>query len=857
MFIKNLEQAYEKLDNSLVDLQLQLEMESSSYGRERFIKNYETAKSVGGNNFANQRGNKALVNVCIDKLSKRLDEEKERVVNTRPHKSLAFIKAMDSDKLAYLTVSVVLGQVATGKEVKVPALIAMLNKVAINEHLYGEIYKAEKGFFKQILEKGIKERVGFEYKRLFAKYTSERRGIDVDERMESPLYNDYIGVRLLELLIESTGLVTVVRQKTQKDTDTLELNEQFLEAINERVELLANFEKLYQPMVIPPKAWTYCTGGGYYSEALKIRLVRTQNPKDCVRIYKDVYMPEVMRAVNLAQNTAWQVNKKVLAVMQAMKNDKNPIKGIPSIEILPPEKPFDIDTNEESLKKWKKDCVKFYQKKKSIIGKRLRFDTTLDQAEKFSKYEKIYFPYNLDWRGRMYPVTTFSPQSDDIGKALLVFAEKKPVGIDGFQWIKIHLANTAGVDKVSFEERVAWVEKNHDHIMASADDPLHYLWWAEQDKTSFQLLAACFEYAEIVKNGVSYKSGLAVAFDGSCSGNQHFACMLRDENGGRAVNLVPQSTPNDIYRVVAEEVIKQCELLAMTGSEDGQKVITKDDGSIVEVTKYGTKTMAKRWLEFGITRDVTKRPTMTSCYGAAEYGFKEQVYEDTVKKAIDEERDNGLFKDAPKQFSNFMGSQIWQALQKVSVKSMEAMKWLQECADLVASPYFKDKDTILRDGSLISWATTDNFVVVQEYKETTRKRLNTMFLGHTYKPSFSVETPKIDNRKMKQGIAPNFVHSFDANHLREVVRYVYDKYGITDLALIHDSFGTHAGNATKLYKAVRETLVNIYGQIDVLEKLREVFKQYLHKDQFDDLPPVPSKGELDLNIILDSKYAFA
>ncbi|MCY4724629.1 DNA-dependent RNA polymerase, partial [Escherichia coli] len=93
-------------------------------------------------------------------------------------------------------------------------------------------------------------------------------------------------------------------------------------------------------------------------------------------------------------------------------------------------------------------------------------------------------------------------------------------------------ANTAGVDKVDFAERIKFIDDNHENIMSVAADPIANTWWAEQD-SPFCSLAFCFEYAGVQHHGMNYNCSLPLAFDGSCSGIQHFSAMLRDEIGGR------------------------------------------------------------------------------------------------------------------------------------------------------------------------------------------------------------------------------------------------------------------------------------------------------------------------------------
>jgi DNA-directed RNA polymerase len=52
----------------------------------------------------------------------------------------------------------------------------------------------------------------------------------------------------------------------------------------------------------------------------------------------------------------------------------------------------------------------------------------------------------------------------------------------------------------------------------------------------------------------SYVSHLPVHMDGSCNGLQHYAALGRDEAGGRAVNLLPSNTPQDVYKVRLQEL---------------------------------------------------------------------------------------------------------------------------------------------------------------------------------------------------------------------------------------------------------------------------------------------------------------
>ena len=101
----------------------------------------------------------------------------------------------------------------------------------------------------------------------------------------------------------------------------------------------------------------------------------------------------------------------------------------------------------------------------------------------------------MDFRGRCYPIPMFSPQGDDLNKSLILFADAPPCETyEDIDWLMVHGANLAGVDKVSFFDRKKWVLTNEEYILATANDPMsHVDWWGTLD-SPMQFLAWCFEW---------------------------------------------------------------------------------------------------------------------------------------------------------------------------------------------------------------------------------------------------------------------------------------------------------------------------------------------------------------------------
>src|SRR5205085_1495022 len=172
-----------------------------------------------------------------------------------------------------------------------------------------------------------------------------------------------------------------------------------------------------------------------------------------------------------------------------------------------------------------------------------------------------------------------NPQSNHIGRALIEFADGKPLGNNrGVYWLAIHLANCYWKKKkVSLKKRRAWVQENEKEILDFAADPLKiHRFWTEADQP-WLFLAACLEWARYKEGGPGMISHLPISMDGSCNGYQHLSAMGLDPIGGRATNLmsaanasptgrshqlIPFDDPEDIYQWVSDLVCRRLETYA-------------------------------------------------------------------------------------------------------------------------------------------------------------------------------------------------------------------------------------------------------------------------------------------------------
>lgn len=858
--------------------QLQLEHEAYTEGERRFIKNLERQTERG--ELADNQVAKPLMQTLVPKIAQAVKEWHEgpdgKLSTSRP--SVAFTMLSTEEKAvkdrslriscesaAVIILKVILSKLVKPEGIPITPMASAIGRTLEDEIRFGRIRDKEKEHFKKAIADNLNKRAGASYKKAYmqAVETSMLEQGQLEDAWGTWSQTEavHVGIKMLEIVIQSTQLVELKRYgagNAAADVEMVHLSDFWVKKMAQRGFSLAGIAPVYQPCVVPPKPWTGVVGGGYWAKGRRpLPLIRLGS-KSAVARYEDVYMPEVYDAVNIIQNTPWKVNKKVLDVVNMVEKLNNtPIDDIPQMEPLKPEE-YAGETEEE-LKAWKKAAAGIYRREKARQSRRLSLSFIVNQANKFSQFKAIWFPYNMDWRGRVYAVPMLNPQGNDMQKGLLTLAVGKPIGADGFKWLKVHGANCAGVDKVTFEERIKWVEDNHDNIMAAAKAPMDSIeWWGKLD-SPFCFLAFCFEYAGVMHHGLSYSCSLPIAFDGSCSGIQHFSAMLRDHIGGHAVNLTPSGKVQDIYRIVSDRIEEELKVLLVNGTDN--EMVTHEDkktGEITERLKLGTRELARQWLTYGMSRKVTKRSVMTLAYGSKEYGFADQVYEDIVMPAIDS--GSGAMFTEPSQASRFMAKMIWEAVSVTVVAAVDAMKWLQGAAKLLAAEV-KDKKTgeILKPCLPVHWVTPDGFPVWQEYRKKDTTRLNLMFLGSfNLQPTVNKGTKKeLDKHKQESGISPNFVHSQDGSHLRKTVVHTHRKYGVMSFAVIHDSFGTIPADAEYLFRGVRETMVETYRDNDVLLDFYEQFEYQLHESQRDKLPELPKKGKLNIEDILSSDFAFA
>lgn len=807
--------------NNLTNTQLELEKEAVSIGVEKYREQVNNGRN------AELPPGLRLIRNAVEPIALKIEADKKSALEGKADRGTTmfyFLDQFDSDMLAYVTAKLVMSHM--GQVPLLSALAIVVAKTLEDSLNYESLKKEAPALYRSMMRKLAKHN-NSNYRHVILRRTQNYAKVTTIKWDKNNSLK--LGVYLIETLINETGYVSKgVRHTGKGYIHTLHATPEILKWIEEGHSRCEMLHPTHLPMIIKPLPWSTPFDGGFLTKQLKYTLIKTAN-KNYLSDLEHHPMPMVYRAVNALQDTAWSVNKPVLKIMKQVWAAGDKLGGLPSRELteLPP-KGHDPETDKVAHKEWKKEAAAVYDSNTRSKSKRVLTAQKLNVADKYSEFAQFYFPYALDWRGRAYPVSSvLNPQGDDTAKALLTFAQSKPLGVNGQYWLYVHGSNCFGVDKVAFSERVSWVEDHHNHILESAFNPLDgSRFWADAD-SPYMFLAFCYEYAALFmhtsagESDETFESNLPVSWDGSCNGLQNFSAMLRDEKGGKATNLTPSETPSDIYA----EVARVC-----------QESIDKE--------ALGGDLMAKKWVG-RVTRKLVKRNTMTVPYAVSKFGMKQQLLEE-FKKMKEEALDIGmnLDKDLTWDDAAFLAEHNHAAIGQVVVAARDAMGWLREAAKVAAS-----------NGLPVQWVTPSGLLALQNYRKSTGKRADFELGGKRYSFMLRVEGEKIDTRKQSLGIAPNVVHSLDAAHMMRTVSYCLDE-GITSFAMIHDSYGTHAADAEALSRLLREAFIDQYTP-DVLADFKNQLAMQLPEEIAEKIPELPPMGTLDLSGVRDSSYFFA
>ena len=597
----------------------------------------------------------------------------------------------------------------------------------------------------------IHDHKGYSYK--VQRYRAVMRSNDVEPLRWPASIRHLVGGWLLNCLAESTGWVatrTVFR--APKDSPTyLTYQPEFLKAKEALLAQAEAFAGCMWPMLCEPNDWSEEFKGGYLTNDLRklTRLIRTRIPRRCLLLQDS----KALVMLNLLQKVPYRINDRVLELANFCMEQRLTVGKFRAEEPTPPPpkpEPWETASEEDKLS-YRRMRTEIEDQNSALAQKNYRTTEALYVANKYKK-DTFWIPWSFDFRGRVYPIpTSLSPQGTDFDKSLIYFEEEGPVNK---WWLAFHVATTYGLDKAPMNERIDWVNMNHDFLSLVANDPEGTIseWSSAEEPWCF--IAAAIEYYQCVIKGTKKTSGLPCSVDATCSGLQHLSALALDRTAAEMVNVVPTDKPSDGYKIVAEKA----------------------------------KEILPEHLHDHITRKVTKRTVMTTPYGVTENSARDYIRQEL--KGIELEK--GELQQIVKAIYRYGVRQVFDG-------PCRSMEFIQKVAG----------ERIKSGATTIEWITPSGFPVVQEYRRNEAETVNTKLLGQRVRCELlkEWEERQIDLQKAKTAASPNLIHSLDAT-LLHLVFAEWDR----PFTVIHDCVLGRSCDMDSMGSAIRDKFVEIYSQ---------------------------------------------
>lgn len=623
------------------------------------------------------------------------------------------------------------------------------------------------------------------------------------------------------------------------------------------------------PMLAPPIAWSKEPGapphGGFMHQPSM--LMRTFSPLARQRLADapPEQLQPVFDGLNACAATSWRIHHRVLEVVEAISSEYPDGLGVlPSAidEPLPPQPPDATpEVDASAFRAWRRDLRRANQRNGELYSLRCGLALKLGVARAY-RDRSFYFAYNLDFRGRAYPMSPYlSPVGDDLARGLLRYSEARRVGVSGLRWLKIHAASLYGQDKLPLDERVAWTDEQlaSGRIAALAAAPLVHEnrnWWLAADNPMQFFAVICdLAAAHQLSRPEEHLSDIPVAQDGSCNGLQHYAALGRDSRGGQHVNLLPGDRPGDVYSGVLDVVRRKVQEDTQSADETVRALAAQLDGRL--------------------TRKVVKQTVMTTVYGVTFVGARDQI-ERRLRELPElkaEIADDRRFTE----LATYCARLTLASLGEVFEPAMVAMDWLAHGARIIG----KDSQ------APVEWTTPLGLPVVQPYHKPLNKPIKTILQCMNLADSADPSQPA-DVRRQVMALPPNYVHSLDSSHMLMTASACRQE-GIA-FAAVHDSYWSHACDVDKMNAILREQFVALHKP-NLLEKLYDEWRaRYTccrgegaacadfnrvdmkgpercstpgcQRVRWDDsrsraLLAMPARGDLNIDVVKESTYFFA
>lgn len=430
----------------------------------------------------------------------------------------------------------------------------------------------------------------------------------------------------------------------------------------------------------------------------------------------------------------------------------------------------------------------------------------------------------------------FNYQSSELAKALLLFTKPGQININdekAINFLKIYGANCFGLDKLSFDSRVRWVDRNVEGIINyNKDDTL-----IMKSKDKLLFTAFCIEYKRYIEH-FRYGSGtlntyLPIQLDATCNGYQHLNMLINQSKLFDVLNLGSGTTsdiPYDLYLYILDKVNKIINNKIKEGNLQGEQL-----------------DIHKRLAAFPFNRSMIKKAIMTFAYNAANITLVDYIVNELkyhCNTVIPRKKKENIMRNERKAENKKSRSS-----KNAEVRKEIDLNWYKASND--GNTLVNYNDIVLYVKYLLQFIQSEDSEVkkLKDYMRDMIKiyvSLNItmewtipggLLVNNTYMKQLQIKpysySPgkinigiydgnKIDIRKMLSSLMPNLIHSLDASTLcklylnfKSSVAWV-SKEQYMSFYSVHGCFATTADLMGLLIESLRMAYIKIYIDDDYL-----------------------------------------
>lgn len=633
-----------------------------------------------------------------------------------------------------------------------------------------------------------------------------------------------VGAFVLKSVISATGLFqTSIGRRGNKKSTEIHLTPEAQEKQKELMEMVKNYAHDVLPMVITPEPITNDNLGGWLCSSLQ----EQQYSRNGQIELSDKHL----EFINRQARVKFQINPFIYALMEVLIECELPLgkfhyttlKEIPSVAQQlgygmisdEAEKTRLVQSNPDAkaVRSQIRDLIDI---NKASVKKGMIARLTFEKAKQVVGDDHYFIPMKYDFRGRIYSRVPFlSFQSNDAGRYLNRFAEKTPIDNRTEFWMKVGVANAAGCDKLSWDKRIAWFDKNKANIinvgrMLTTGDFNRAYEFLTSDEIDdpFQLAAIADEYVKVFVDKTQDYTQVFVCVDCSCSGTSIFNAWRRNLSGARLTNLVDTPTPADIYSAVWDEI----ERLAPEGT------FRKGHIKRLKETKFLRKMMKQTYVPASYASPPTEQKLNLKRFNNDVLKKNALMFTDDEMTAL---------------------CDLWvTALDNVS-NIITIVEWFQS----------RCKEAFALGANQIKYTSANGSVMTLKYPKTKQEKVRTLHYGSgTYREKNNyVSTDECNTRKLLSAITANVTHLTDAAALCDALWDAEHPF-----MSLHDAVGLPPGKT--LDNGVRRLKEGIIHACE--HPVFDVFRS----DNGLPIEPqsaAPVIGDLDLDLIKHSNYLFS